>query len=110
MFDRLRFQHSEFEGCLWFFFASFAYVCYDVVFGYIVLYCDSDDCKQYVDRPTAPFESNLLTVLFAIGYFISAVAFAVSAYYYVHSHFNIREHQFWVRLKFVFGVSNRKLK
>jgi hypothetical protein len=96
MFGRLRFQHSEFEGCVWFFLASIGYFAYDIIFGYVVLYCPSEDCLSYVERPTATFESNLLTVLFAIGYLISAVAFAVSAYYYVNNHFNIREHQFWV--------------
>ncbi len=97
MFERLRFQHSEFEGCVWFFLASIGYAIYDIVFGYIVLYC-GESCKEYTDRPTALFESNLLTVLFAIGYLISAIAFAVSAYYYVRAHFNFREHQFWVNV------------
>jgi hypothetical protein len=67
-FRRFTVEHFEFQASLWYFIASAGYVTYDIIFGFFVLYCASDYCNNFNGRPTAAFESNFLTVFWAVAY------------------------------------------
>lgn len=97
------FQRWEVVGAFFFLVGSIGYFCYDIVFGYFSLHCTSDYCITYNARPSASFESNFVTVFFAVTHQVSALSYLLCAYLYVNKRFHLNEHQFWVSSSFEIG-------